>query len=106
MCVAEEVDPNYVSIIDEFENKFNYLYDTKKLNMTLKTHVIIHHYKDYFELSGKTFKYTNAEFTESLHSSLRKHEEISLGSLLLQTLEFGNLQSVVNLQITSIKRRF
>ena len=42
--------------------------------MTLKIHVILHHYKYYFETTGQTFKFTNGEFTESCHSSLRKSE--------------------------------
>ena len=51
------------------------MYDTFQLNMTLKIHVIIHHYADYFELSGLTFRDTNGEFSEAIHSSLRIHEE-------------------------------
>jgi len=39
-------------------------------------HVITHHYKYYFDKAGKTLKYTNSEFTESTHSSLRMSEEI------------------------------
>ena len=51
------------------------MYDTFLLNMTLKIHVIIHHYADYFEFSGLTFQDTNGEFSEAIHSSLRIHEE-------------------------------
>ena len=43
--------------------------------MTLKVHVILHHYSYYFTNTGKTFKDTNGEFVESLHNSLRLHEE-------------------------------
>ena len=43
--------------------------------MILKIHVIIHHYTDYFELSGLTFRDTNGEFNEAIHSSLRIHEK-------------------------------
>ena len=46
-----------------------------QLNMTLKIHIIIHHYADYFELSGLTFRDTNGEFSEAIHISLRIHEE-------------------------------
>ena len=51
------------------------MYNTFQLNMTLKIHVIIHHYADYFELSGLTFWDTNGEFSEAIHSSLRIHKE-------------------------------
>ena len=51
------------------------MYDTFQLNMTLKIHVIIHHYADYFELSGLIFWDTNGKFSEVIHSSLRIHEE-------------------------------
>ena len=33
------------------------------------------HYSYYFTNTGKTFKDTNGEFVESLHNSLRLHEE-------------------------------
>ena len=43
--------------------------------MPLKMHIIVHHYRDYFEQSGETLlKYTD-EFTESMHSQLRQFEE-------------------------------
>ena len=43
--------------------------------MTLKVHIIIHHYFDYFELTGQNMRSTNGEFVESTHSALRIHEE-------------------------------
>ena len=43
--------------------------------MTLKVHVIAHHYKYYFETARITFKDTNGEFTEACQSSLRISEE-------------------------------
>ena len=45
------------------------------LSMTLKIHVILDHYKYYFEETGTNFRHTNGEFTESCHSTLRKSEE-------------------------------
>ena len=43
--------------------------------MPLKMHIIVHHYRDYFEQSGETLlKYTD-EFTESMHSQLCQFEE-------------------------------
>ena len=36
--------------------------------MTLKIHIIYHHYQDYFDWTQKTMKFTNGEFTERAHS--------------------------------------
>ena len=69
MCVAKNLDPKY-------SQKFYSMFMEYGLNMTLKIHVITHHYKYYFDKTGKTLKYTNSEFTESAHSSLRMSEEI------------------------------
>ena len=43
--------------------------------MHLKTHVIIHHYKFYFENTGKTMRDTNGEFVEGAHHSVRVFED-------------------------------
>ena len=43
--------------------------------MTLKVHVIIHHIPQYFQMTNTTMKDTNGEFVETLHSTLRIHEE-------------------------------
>ena len=43
--------------------------------MTLKSHVIYHHLEDYFDWTGKTLKYLNAEAVETAHSTLKKEEE-------------------------------
>ena len=58
-----------------FEQNFYTLYQLFQLNMTLKIHVIIHHYLWYFEKTGKNFKETNGEFTETVHSSIKKWEQ-------------------------------
>ena len=44
--------------------------------MPLKVHVLVHHLSEYFALTGKTMRYTNGEFVETLHSTLRKFEEV------------------------------
>ena len=36
-------------LIEEFKCKFDKLYKDFKLPMTLKVHVIVHHYSDYFK---------------------------------------------------------
>ena len=51
------------------------MYNTFQLNMTLKIHVIIHHYADYYELSGLTFWDKIAESSELIYSNLTIHEE-------------------------------
>ena len=43
--------------------------------MTLKIHVVIHHIPQYFEMTNTTMRDTNGEFVETLHSTLRLHEE-------------------------------
>ena len=45
-----------------------------KVNMTLKIHIIIHHYRWYFTNTGKKFKDTNGEFGETVHSTFKKFE--------------------------------
>ena len=75
VCLAKEIDPDYEVILANFEDNFNYLYDNFDLNMTYKVHVIIHHFKTYFEMTNTTMRVTNGEFVETLHNSLRIHEE-------------------------------
>ena len=43
------------------------LYENFNLNMTLKEHIIIDTYRDYFEWTGRTMRITNGEFVESSH---------------------------------------
>ena len=74
MCTAKELG-DYNRVIEDFKIKFFYLYKNFKLSFTLKVHVILHHFSYYFSKTGKTFKDTNDEFTESAHSTLRKSEE-------------------------------
>ena len=69
------------------------------MNMSLKTHIIFHHYEDYFTWTGKNFRYTNGEFVKASHYSFKraddlhnfkvvrkmgtlKHKELSLKSLV------------------------
>ena len=73
--MAKEIDPDFEIILENFEDNFNYLYDHFELNMTLKIHVIVHHFQTYFDLTNTTMRDTNGEFVETFHSSLRIHEE-------------------------------
>ena len=43
----------YKDILADYREKFDYLYYNFNLSMTLKIHVIYHHFEDYFELSGE-----------------------------------------------------
>ena len=49
MCIAEVFDDNSEILIEEFKCKFDKLYKDFKLPMTLKVHVIVDHYSDYFK---------------------------------------------------------
>jgi hypothetical protein len=74
VCTAIELD-DYEKAIHEFRYYFDHLYYNYGLNMTLKIHVILDDYKDYFDWTNKTFRYTNGEFVESSHSSLKIEEQ-------------------------------
>ena len=41
---------------------------------TLKVHIILHHYKDYFDMTQKSMRFTNGEFVESTHYSIKNEE--------------------------------
>ena len=75
VCLEKSIDPDYQLILNDFERNFDYLYDNIDLNMTLKVHVILHHFSQYFDITNSTMRDTNGEFVETLHSSLRIHEE-------------------------------
>ena len=75
-CTAQTLDTSETQrVIDNFTNQFYHLFMEYELSMTLKVHIIIHHYQYYFTKSGQTMKMTNGEFVETCHSSLRQSEE-------------------------------
>ena len=55
---------------------FEFLFEEFRLPMTLKIHVIIDHYSDYFQWTNQTMRLTNAEFTETAHSTFKMSERI------------------------------
>ena len=55
-------------IFQELQEKFN-------VSMPLKMHVILHHYQDFFELSGETLLSYSDEVTEAMHSQIRLFED-------------------------------
>ena len=76
-CTAKILDTTETQrVIDSFTNQFYHLFMEYNLSMTLKVHIIIHHYQYFFEKSGKTMKMTNGEFVETCHYSLKQSEDI------------------------------
>ena len=74
--MVKALEANISFILFDFKTNFEYLNEEFKLSMTLKIHVILEHYSDYFQWTGKTMKFTNAEFTETAHSTFKMSERI------------------------------
>ena len=74
MCIEDTLRENYQETLDEFEDVFETVYELFEMNMTLKIHVIIHHYADFFKLTGKNMKTINGEHHEALHHTLKDFE--------------------------------
>ena len=74
MSISDKFDENYQVLIDEFKSKFDILYDKFKINMTLKVHVIVDHFGDYFKETVKKFKFTNGEHHEAIQHTLKVFE--------------------------------
>ena len=49
MSISEHLPENYNEFIDEFEKCFNVLNVNYQMSMTLKVHIVIHHY-GYFSI--------------------------------------------------------
>ena len=76
VCMAKKLNLlEAENAITNFTNQFYNLFMDYNLSMTLKTHIVIHHYMYYFKETGKTMRLTSGEHTESCHSTLRKSEE-------------------------------
>ena len=67
-------DDNSEILINEFKCKFEKLYTDFKLPMTLKIHVIVDHYSDYFKETGNFFRKTNGEHHEAIHHTIKVFE--------------------------------
>ena len=61
-------------ILFDFSVNFEYLFENFNLNMTLKVHIILHHYKDYFDMTQKSMRFTNGEFVESTYYSIKNEK--------------------------------
>ena len=68
---------NYPSILKEFEASFLALFHHQQieLNHTPKVHLITDHIAEYFQKTGRTFRWTSGEYVETLHQALRMSEE-------------------------------
>ena len=74
VCKNSDLE-GHIEVIEEFRQHFFNMHKNFGLTMTLKIHIILHHYEYYFRQTNTTFKWTNGEFTESAHSTVRKFEE-------------------------------
>ena len=87
VCITSDfTEDGWKMALFNFEQYFFYLYEIYKLNTTLKIHVILAHYKFYFDKTGVKFKDTNSEFGETLHSTLTFFEARK-GFCIKKTLE-------------------
>ena len=66
LCTARELEDHDI-VLHDFKVNFDFLFINFNMNRTLKIHIILHHYKEYFDLAGKTLRHTNGEFVESAH---------------------------------------
>ena len=77
VCITSDFrEVDWKNALFHFEENFFFLYEHYELNMTLKIHIIIHHYPFYFSQMGKNFRETNGEFGETCHSTLKKFEKM------------------------------
>ena len=75
LCTARELE-DYNLVLHDFKVNFTFLYENFGLNMPFKVHIILHHYKEYFDITNKTLRYTNGEFVESCHYSLKNEDQM------------------------------
>jgi hypothetical protein len=74
MCIENDFSDNYKEIIENFKESFEVVHQLFGLSQTLKIHIIVNHYSDYFEMTGTNFKDTNGEHHEALHHTLKEME--------------------------------
>ena len=65
---------DYQLILFDFKTNFDFLYMEYGLPMTLKIHVIYHHYQHYFDTTQESMRFTNGEFTETAHATFKVSE--------------------------------
>ena len=75
MCTEDKLNENFRETIQNFRECFEVVHELFDVSETLKSHVILNHYSDYFEMTGKIFKETNGEHHEALHHTLKTMEK-------------------------------
>ena len=90
LCEVETFG-DYEEVLFDFKTNFEFLNEEFKLSMTLKIHVIFEHYSDYFQWTGKTMKYTNAEFIETAHLTFKMSKRIHKFKITRKRLCIRNL---------------
>ena len=74
MCTADKLSEDYCQILKDFKDSFEICYELFDMNMTLKIHIIIDHYEDFFRMTGKTMKNINGEHHEAIHHLIKDFE--------------------------------
>ena len=72
-CILDK--PFIAEIIENLRSVFQQLQFEFNLSMSLKIHVIVDHYMDFFEAKNETLLSYTDEFCESMHSQIRLFEE-------------------------------
>ena len=57
LCTSRDLQDQDLILFD-FSVNFEYLFESFNLNMTLKVHIILHHYQDYFDMKQKSMRFT------------------------------------------------
>ena len=58
---------DYQLILFDFKTNFDFLYSEFGLPMTLKIHVIYHHYQHYFDITQQSMRFTTFKVSERTH---------------------------------------
>ena len=110
VSMKKEVDGDYEQVFRTFREKFELVRKLLKVSHTVKIHCVSYHLAEYIKNCQTTFAWTSDEFIESIHSKLRKFQEIhswankkkgKFGSprhqkRLLSTIELYNYQNLGN----------
>ena len=71
MCTEDKLNENFRETIQNFRECFEVVHELFDISETLRIHVILDHYSDYFEMMGENVKETNGEHHEALHHTLK-----------------------------------
>ena len=73
------LDPNYVAIINEFQESLVALNEYHKVSITVKFHMICIHVKQYCQMTNKSLQ-LNEQALESSHSRFKKNVQKFAGT--------------------------